>query len=595
MKIDPITLEVIRNKLDFIAEEVQFTLLRSAFSSIVKEGNDASAAIFSQEGETLSQAFTAGGAVHLGAMIPSVSSILKKYPISSLEEGDVIVMNDPYGGGQHLPDVVCVVPVFFKEDVVALVVNLTHHQDMGGKTPGSTPADATEIFQEGLRIPPIKLCQRDKINETFKVMLTSNIRVPDMVWGDIMAQVAAGQTGKRKLLELFEEYGDTLSNYFQELLNRAEIMTRQKIEEIPDGVYQFEDYLDNDGIDLDRRIKIKVAVTIKGSDILVDFEGTDPQVKGPINSVPSVSLAAVCYMTRVITDPTIPNNQGCFRMIDVRCPEGSLLNPRYPAAVSLRAVTLRRIVEVMMGALAKAVPHKITACSNGHPIHMPFGGIDSLTGKSFVSAEMGSGGMGARPNKDGLDCISTETSNFKNIPVEAMESDFPIRILKYSLRPDSGGAGKFRGGLGSEKMYEFLRGEIVATHRGERNYTSPWGLFGGKPGARARTEVMRPDRTIEVVPSKKTLTLKGGDQMRILTTGGGGYGDPLERDPELVLEDVLNGKVTLQAAKEEYGVVIDTGGRDLDRASTTRLRAELMQKHGPVTWIFDRGTELGKE
>lgn len=594
MKIDPITLEVIRNRLDFIADEMEMTLLKSSYSSIIQEALDASAAIFDTKGQTVVQA-TALPA-QLGMLIPAVESIIEAYPPREMKEGDVYVMNDPYSGGTHLPDVTLVAPVIFNGETVSLSVNMAHHQDIGGKTIGSIPTDSTEIFQEGLIIPPLKLFDQGKPNETLHGIITKNVRIPYNSMGDFRAQVSACNVGKNRLRALFDEFGGTRTlHYIEELFDRAESMTRENIKEIPDGEYSFEDYIDNDGIDLDRRITVRVKVTIKGSDILVDFTGTDPQVKGPINSVPSATMTSVYFVIKAITDPSIPNNAGCYRAVQAILPEGTLVNPRFPAAVNARAITFKRVVDLLFGALSKAIPDRIPAASSGNIQAVSFGGVDPLTGRTYATSDVGAGGMGARPTKDGIDRVDTDVSNCKNIPVEALEMNFPLRVVKNELWGDSGGSGKHRGGLGFEKWFEALRGEVVVSHRGDRNFTSPWGSFGGKPGRSWESYIVRKDGTQERIKAKKEFSLMPGDQLRLYGAGGGGYGDPLERDPFKVLEDVLDRKISVEKANEDFGVVIEgmPYGVNLDR--TVNLRKRLREKRGAITWSFDRGGELGRE
>lgn len=590
---DLVTLEVLRNRLDVIAEEMEYTLLRTSYSSIVKEALDASAALFLADGQMIAQATALP--VHLGSVIPAVTPMLQEFPAKDLREGDVIIMNDPYEGGTHVPDIILLVPVRVDGATVGLACSLAHHQEIGGKTPGSVPVDATEIYQEGLLIPPMKLYNRGRLNRTLEQILRKNVRLPDTLFGDIHAQVAAGRVGAQRLQAVFREMGRGRAQaYLLELLDRAEAMTRKRLREIPDGEYSFEDYLDNDGIDLERRIAIRVRVIKKRSNVLVDFDGTDAQVRGPFNGVPSVALAAVYFVIRAITDPNIPSNAGCYRMVDLRLPRGSILNPIPPAAVNSRAVTLRRVVDAMIGALVQAIPQRLPAASNGHPLFVSFGGVDPESGRAFVTTESGTGGMGARPVKDGIDVIQTDASNAMNIPIEAIEMDYPLRVLWFRLRQDSGGPGRFRGGMGFEKGYEVLRGEVVVSHRGERYFTAPWGLFGGLSGAMAKATIIRHDGRGEPVPSKLVYTLRQGDRVHFWTSGGGGYGDPLLRDPARVLEDVRDGKVSSQAARAEYGIVITPAG-EVDAAATLRLRQELAGTRGPITWMYDRGPGLGHQ
>jgi len=589
--VDPITLEVIRNKLDDIADEMEITLLKSSHSTVVKEALDASAAIFDARGNQIAQATAAP--IHLGMIIPAVQRFVELFPPETMQEGDVFVLNDPFDGGTHLPDLVITVPVIVDGEVVALATAISHHQEMGGRSPGSTPMDATEIFQEGIRIPPLKIYDRGVANDTFFAMLERNVRIPETVRGDLNGQLAACQAGVNGVRTLAERYRkDELREYMDELLDRAEQMTRDAIAEIPDGRYHFVDFLDHDGIDLDRRIRIEVTISIEGSDFVVDLTGTDPQVRGPINCVPASTLAAIYYVVRVVTDPSIPNNAGCYRPVRAILPKGSIVNAQPPAACNARAVVVRRVVDAMLGALAPALPDRIPAASNGHPMVLSMGGVDPLTGRAYVTAEIGTGGMGGRPGKDGVEAIQTDTSNAQNVPVEALELEFPLRVGYYRLRQDSGGAGRFRGGLGFEKSFEALRGDVRVSHRGERHITAPWGLFGGEAGARAKSRMIRADGTEERFASKAELVLHPCDRLELWTTGGGGHGDALDRDPELVLADVRNRKVSLRAARDTYGVVLSTGAVD-DNATRT-LRAELAAARGPLNWTYDRGP-LGRE
>lgn len=571
MSIDPITLEVLRHRLDAIADNMEATLIRCAYSSIVKEAGDCSVAIFDVAGNTIAQGLALP--VHLGSMPPAVRTMIAKYPPQSLREGDVVIMNDPYAGGQHNPDILILVPVVYKGETVALAVSLAHHQDVGGRTPGSNPTDAADVFEEGLCIPPLKLIENGVFSEAIEAFIQSNVRRPDLLFGDLGAQIACGKAAATELAMLFDKYGrDLVLEAMCELLDRAEAQTRSLIEKIPDGTYSFTDWLDNDGLDLDQRIKVHAAVTIKGSDIHVDFTGTSPQVRGPFNAVPACALSAVRYVVRALTDPDIPNNEGCFRMISLTLPEKSLLNPQRPAPVNCRSVALRRVVDTVMGALAQALPDRVPAANNGHPLNALFGGEDPATGKIFILTENGTGGMGARPTKDGIDCICTDTSNSMNIPAEVVESGTPMRIRYFRIRRDSGGAGRYRGGCGYEKEYECLTDRVVVSHRGERHYTQPWGLAGGHPGASSRSVIVRANGSEEVVPSKMTIELRKHDRLVLWTSGGGGHGDPLQRPAEDVLEDVRNGKVGIETAEREYGVAI--AGDKVDVSKTAKLRKQ---------------------
>ncbi|HEY8884567.1 MAG TPA: hydantoinase B/oxoprolinase family protein, partial [Chloroflexota bacterium] len=362
--VDPITLEVVRHRLAVIAEEMEEILLRSSYSPIVKEGLDASAALFTRGGETLAQSVAIP--IHLGTLVPAVRRIVEEFPLDQMHPDDVYVMNDPYDGGTHLPDVIMLVPIVVDGRVVALAATMAHHQEMGGKTAGSVPTDATEIFQEGIIIPPLKFIDRGVPNETLHRLWARNLRIPEIVFGDLRAQLAAGRSGCRRIQALVGELGVEQSLVlFDTLLNNAERLVRAHLAEIPDGNYSFTDYLDNDGVELERRLQITATVTIQGDRFAVDFTGTSAQAKGPLNAVPSSTLSAVYYCVKAITDPDIPNNGGCYRAIDVHLPEGSLVNPRWPAPVNARTATVKRITDAIIGALHQALPGRLPAANSG--------------------------------------------------------------------------------------------------------------------------------------------------------------------------------------------------------------------------------------
>ena len=370
---DPITLEVVRNKVDGIANEMQSTLLRSSFSTVGKEGLDASASLFTPNGETLAQAIAIP--IHLATLIPIVETIARTFPMDEMKPGDLYIMNDPYLGGTHLPDIAIVMPVFFDERPIAFSAAMTHHQDVGGMSPGSVPPNATEIYQEGIRIPPLKLREGNEFNHTLVEMLKLNVRVPQVFMGDIGAQISACTVGARRVAELAGRYGygQTL-RIFNELLDRSEQLTRKALEAIPDGTYSYVDYLDNDGVNLDESVRIEVAVTVSGSELHCDFEGTDPQTRGPFNAVKSGSQAAAYYAVRAVTDSSIPTNGGCFRPVSLHLPEGTLVNPVEPAPVNSRTATLKRIAGSIVGALKGALPEQIPADSAGELLVLSLGG-----------------------------------------------------------------------------------------------------------------------------------------------------------------------------------------------------------------------------
>lgn len=565
---DPVTLEVLRNRFDAIAAEIQSTLLRVAYSVILKEGEDCSAGIFNTRGEIIAQSTALPQ--HMGAFIPALARIMTEYPLQTMRAGDVYTMNDPHDGGTHLPDLIVAAPAVVDERIVAFSICLAHQEDFGGKVAGSMPTDSTEIYQEGLIVPPLKLYDAGRPDATLFKMIERNVRLPRQVLGDIDAQVSAVTVGCQRIVDLCRSEGsDQVLAYMDHLLDYAEQRTRACIAAIPDGVYQFTDYMDNDGITLDRRVPISVAITIKASNAIVDYAGTSIQVQGPINAPISGARASVYFAFRCITDPEIPNNHGCYRPIEVAVPKGSLLNPSLGAPVAIRAHTLKRAADTVLGALVQAVPGRVPAAPAGSISCVSFGG--SHAGARYGLSDLVAGGGGARPQLDGIEVVDTDVSNCMNVPAEAIEMSYPLRVLYYRLRCDGGGAGKMRGGTGVERALLLTDGEAVASYRSERHYTSPWGLFGGRAAPRWQTSVQRQGGDLEQVPSKARLLLTAGDVLRVLTGGGGGYGDPFERPPEAVLSDVLDGKVSRQAARESYGVVIDA--ETMDEAQTRRLRS----------------------
>jgi N-methylhydantoinase B len=589
-RIDPITLEVVRNRLDVIASEMESALIRSAFSVVLKEGADCSCALFTTDGETMAQSIALPQ--HLGVLVSTVKSMLRTFPIDTLEPGDVVVMNDPFDGGTHLPDITLITPIHHHGTPVAVAASMAHQSDLGGMSIGSLPPDATELFQEGLVLPPVKLMVKGEFDQQILSILLKNVRIPSDIQADIGAQIAAVRIGAVRFQSLCDEYGSAVvHDAVAELMDRAEAITRARISEIPDGTYEFHDYLDNDGIVFDKKIKIQAALTVKGSGIHVDFEGTDPQAKGAANAAFSHAACVAYYCVRCVTDPTLPNNAGCFRPISVSLPEGTIVNPKHPAAVNARTMTVCRMTDVIFGCLAKACPDRVRASSSSMQ-GVSFSGRFSSSGKAYVYLELFCGGMGARPTKDGVDYIETDITNMQNAPTEAVEMEFPLRVKSMRLKPDSGGAGRYRGGLGMEKIFEVVEGPIEVTHRGDRHYTAPWGLNGGKPAMPWSTTIFHNDGSQHKVPARERFNLNSGEVLHCETAGGGGNGDPLARPAEDVAEDVVDNIVTREAAREDYGVVIDSNG-ELDAQASKVLRQELSDKRQGITWTFDRG-DLGR-
>lgn len=568
MNIDPITFAVIKNGLDSITDEMAYTVVRIARSEIVKDVMDFSAALCAGDGQMVAQAKTI--AQHLGAIPEAMESVLKAYE-GNLHEGDVVIMNDPYHGGMHLPDIFMFVPIFHEGKRRAFAVVICHHTDVGGRVPGSNASDSTEIFQEGLRIPPLKLYERGVLNTTLEALLKINVRVPDRVWGDLSAQFAAAQVGRRGLEKLIQRYGaDAVDGYMQELLDYAERLTRQEIMTWPKGTYRFLDHIDDDGFS-ETPIPIEVAIAVRDDGtLLVDYSGSSPQVRGALNSTLSFTNSLTYLSVRCVLAKDVPSNVGMFRCVEVRAPEASILNPVMPAACAARALTGYRVFDAMLGALAQIVPDKVPAAGEGGNSVICISGLRPNR-EPFIIVDMICGAWGARPDKDGLEAVTNASQNLSNMPVEVMEAEHPVRIEDYALVPDSCGAGRYRGGVGIRRSYRILAPEALLQIRTDRVKFLPYGLAGGEPGGPS-SNYMEIGGSRRDLPSKITTTV-GADTLVVhQQAGAGGFGDPLERDPAVVLDDLLDGKITAAFAERHYAVVVNRNG-GLDAGATTALRA----------------------
>ncbi|SJZ74759.1 N-methylhydantoinase B [Enhydrobacter aerosaccus] len=574
MNIDPITFAVIKNGLDSITDEMAYTVVRIARSEIVKDVMDFSAALCAGDGQMVAQAKTI--AQHLGAIPEAMESVLKAYE-GNLHEGDVVIMNDPYHGGMHLPDIFMFVPIFHEGKRRAFAVVICHHTDVGGRVPGSNASDSTEIFQEGLRIPPLKLYERGVLNTTLEALLKINVRVPDRVWGDLSAQFAAAQVGRRGLEKLIQRYGaDAVDAYMQELLDYAERLTRQEIMTWPKGIYRFLDHIDDDGFS-ETPIPIEVAITVRDDGtLLVDYTGSSPQVRGALNSTLSFTNSLTYLSVRCVLAKDVPSNVGMFRCVEVRAPEASILNPVMPAACAARALTGYRVFDAMLGALAQIVPDKVPAAGEGGNSVICISGLRPNR-EPFIIVDMICGAWGARPNKDGLEAVTNASQNLSNMPVEVMEAEHPVRIEDYALVPDSCGAGRYRGGVGIRRSYRILAPEALLQIRTDRVKFLPYGLAGGEPGGPS-SNYMEIDGNRRDLPSKITTTVGTGTLVVHQQAGAGGFGDPLERDPAVVLDDLLDGKITAAFAARHYAVVLDGGQIDADATAALRARRRLASR-----------------
>jgi len=523
--VDPVTLEIFRSAMTAIAEEMGAALQRSSYSPNIKERLDFSCALFDAAGRMVAQA--AHIPAHLGSMPDSVATAIKVF--REFAPGDTVVVNDPFLGGNHLPDITMVSPIFIEHDgtpiLVGFAANRAHHADVGGISPGSMPI-ATEIYQEGIIIPPIKLWEGGKLNEAAFALILRNVRTPEERRGDLTAQLAANRTGIRRVQELIARYG--LEQYqacCQALLAYAERITRATIAAIPDGVYRFTDYLDDDGVGTEP-VPITATVTIAGTEMTVDFTGSAPEQPGSINTVETVTKSGVYYVVRCLMPDDAPMNHGAFVPIHIIAPLGTVVNARPPRPVAGGNVeTSQRIVDVVFGALAQALPQVIPAASQGTMNNLTAGGIDPRTGQPFAYYETMGGGMGARPGLDGISGVHVHMSNTMNTPVEAFEFAYPMRITRYALRDGSGGSGAFRGGDGLIREVEFLT-EADVTLLTERRRLAPWGLHGGKPGAVGINELHRANGEVIRLSGKARLRVGPGDRLVVQTPGGGGWGTP---------------------------------------------------------------------
>jgi len=570
LSVDPVTVEVVKGALIYAAEEMGIALKKSAYSPNIKERMDHSCAIFDSEKRTVAQAEHIP--VHLGSMAFAVRTGLEHYG-KRLEEGDMLLLNDPYISGTHLPDITLIAPAYYEGRLIAYLANKAHHSDVGGKAPGSLSGDATELFQEGIIIPPVRFVKGGEIDEELSELILSNVRTPEVRMGDIRAQIAANNLGIRRLIDLMDEHGvERLQAAMEEIMNYSEKRIKTEIEKMPEGTYEAEDFLEDTGVGEDPT-KIRITIIIKGEEITFDYTGTDRQVEGPVNAPLGVTLSGIYYTLISVTDPTIPINDGCYRSVKVTVPEGCLLNPVKPAPVAGGNVeTSQRNVDVLLKAFAQIVPEKVCAAGQGTMNNVSMGGIDPRTGRPWAFYETIAGGYGGRQGIDGVDGVHVHMTNTMNTPIEAMELDYPVRFLTYHLRPDSGGPGKWRGGCGLERSWMLLAPSATLSILAERNKIQPWGLFGGKPGTLGEYLLKKTDGTTVKLRSKCTVKMTEGDVLVIRTPGGGGYGDPYKRDPNLVLQDIINGLVSSEAARRDYSVVIDKDHMAVDLEATDRLR-----------------------
>ena len=538
--LDSVLVEVIGSALATIVEEMGGTLVRAAYSTNIKERRDCTASLFDAKGQGIAQD-EGGSPLHLGSLMGIVDAILSRHPLEDIREGDTFIGNDPYsGGGSHLPDIVLATPIFIDGELTAWAANLAHHADFGDR-------GHAHIFQEGLRIPPVRLIRQGVLQEEMLSLILLNCQVPHERQADLRAQQAANRLASQRYKDLCERYGrDVMVSAAEELLDYTERRTRNAIAEMPDGEYSFTDRFDCP--ELDDELELRVRITIDGDSIAFDFSDNPAQVRASVNVVWTALYASVYYSLKSLIDADIVPNAGLYRPVRIDAPLGSIINCQEPAAVNGRSETCQRIVDLVHGALATAVPERVTAASNGANTGVHFSGRNSRTGREFVYLETIGGGCGARATKDGMDGVQVHMTNTSNLPVESLEAEYPLVIEAYELIQDSGGGGQHRGGLGIRRAVRVEDPDIHFWLDTSRQKSQPWGLDGGQPGASARAVLSAGARPID----HGYTVLQAGDRVAIETAGAGGYGGPELRPAEEVARDLAEGKISEEYARTVY-------------------------------------------
>jgi N-methylhydantoinase B len=559
-KSDPATFEIVKNSLYKIAEEMRVVLAKTAYSPLLKSAGDYSCGVFDARGEMVAQGPDLP--IHLGSMPDAVRAVVAVFA-SDVHDGDVFVHNDPYFGGSHLPDVNVIRPAFHDGELLGYTCLRAHWPDIGSATPGSYGA-VTEIFGEGLRIPPLRLIRGGVLNVDLEKLIFANVRTPDERKGDLGAQLAATLRATERLQALARRYGSAaLIGYMAQVMDYSERLMRAALMDLPDGEGRFEDFCDGDGIaddasGTDARFRIKLSVQKTADRLIVDFAGTDPQVKGPMNAPLSVTASGVYCGLKTAVDPNnlIPPNSGCWRTIEIGAPKGSVVNAEFPAPVVYANHEMsHRVADMVMGALVDFLPEQVMACSQGTSAILTLGGVDPRNGRHYVSYETIKGGFGARPNKDGINCIASGISNTMNTPVEVLELAFPVRVERYEVNPDSGGAGRYRGGCGARRVWRMLEGaDATGALCMERMTSPPFGLRGGSAGAAAVVTLTAPDGVTRTLPSKGAFAAPAGSIIDMVTPGSGGFGPATERDRAAIGRDLFDGYVSASGALRDYGV-----------------------------------------
>ena len=572
--VDPITRQIIQSALASGADEMAVGLHRTARSTIVRDVLDFSTSICDADGQQIAQGVTL--ALHMGSVPYAMVTLLAKFE-DQIHPGDIFILNDPFDGGMHLPDIFIVQPIFVGEQRVAFAVATAHHLDVGGRLPGSSACDNVEIFQDGLRIPWLKLADRGKPDEAILALIRVNVRVPDMTLSDLQAQLAACHIGHKAVLEIVDRYGlDTFSQCTRDLIDYTERLVRADIAGWPDGLSTFTDYMDGNGCpDSPGPVKITCTIKVEGDSLTADFTGTDAQVRGAINSTLSMTASCVAACVRSMIREQVPNTSGIFRPLTIIAPSGTVLNGEMPAASSMRGLTAFRTVDVVFGALAGVVPDRVPAAGEGGNSLVIIGGHRAGTRQHYVFYELVSGTWGARPDRDGNDGLCNSANIASNIPIEEAECNYPVRIDRYGLVRDSGGAGRFRGGMAIEREWTLLTGEADLLIRSDRRDHLPYGLSDGEAGQGSISVLHHLDGSKEILPVMISTRMKGGERIYHRQPGAGGFGDPLARAPEAVAWDVRNDRVSLESAREKYGVLLDPVNFEVDEPTTRAQRQRL--------------------
>jgi N-methylhydantoinase B len=566
--IDPITFEVLRNALTEVTETMALALRRSAYSTNIKTRADFSCALFDHQMQPVAQSFSQAN--HLGSMVEMVPRMLAEYGLDNLHPGDVLLGNDPYRGGAHLNDILVISPVYHDGERAGFVANIAHHVDVGGGAPASVGA-FREVYQEGVIIPPVKLVEGGEIIPDVFALVLSQVRAKRETAGDFRAQLAANATGAQRLSALIARYGiANLQRYIAELIDYTDRRTATELATLPRGTFAAEGLIDTDGFS-DDPVKLAASVRIDDGEIVFDLTGCDPQRRAPVNSTYSQTFSACAYVLKCLIDPDIPVNAGFYRHVHFIAPEGTVVNAAHPAPVVGGWETNSRLTDVLLKALAPALPDLIPAGTKGMICHAGFGGVDPRSGEFYCFLETLAGGYGGRMGLDGPDAVQAHGQNTENAPIEETELNYPVRITRYELVDDSDGPGRWRGGLGLRRDYRFEDHAASFTVLSDRDRWGPHGLFGGLDGEKA-TYILNPDTDNRSLGAKATIELNPGDIVSYRTCGGGGYGPPEQRDPALVLRDVREGKVSLERAESLYRVAIQKADWSVDQAATAALR-----------------------